>query len=99
MANVTGKIGRLVALHVDVQAELDQQAERTRSRIAGLAASHVHSGDYAGSWRVERGKIDRYVTSSDPQAVSKEYGRTGATGRGTSRGVHAIGRALGGEGA
>lgn len=101
MARVYGRLHRAVAAHKDVQAALQNVAEDVAERARGIARAHHVSGEYESAVTVGRGRIDRYVyldLEKDPAAIDKEFGRTGAKGRGTSQGIYALTRAAAGEG-
>jgi hypothetical protein len=98
MATVRRTVAKTAAQHVTVQRALAGHSEAIATRARAIAATHSDSGDYARSFGVERDKIDWFVVSTDPDAMSKEFGRTGARGRGASKGVHALTKAANGEG-
>jgi hypothetical protein len=95
VAKVFRNATRAVALSVEVQAGLQAAAEAVAARATAYAHGHDDSGEYAASIHVERGRVDRYVVAGDPDALHKEFGRTGGTGGSRSRGVFALTRALG----
>jgi Family of unknown function (DUF5403) len=98
MARVYLGADKAVALSAEVQVTLKAHAEELAARARTLAETHDDSGEYARSIHVEHGRVDWYVVSDDPNAVSKEFGRTGARGRGASQGVFALTRAMNGDG-
>lgn len=93
MATVRRTVARTVSRHTQVQRALQGHADGIAVHARAFAAAHSDSGEYARSFRVKHGKVDWFALSVDPDAVSKEFGRTGARGRGTSRGVLALTRA------
>lgn len=95
MATLDRNIAKIVAVAPEVQAALAAAATRVAAKARSHAAAHNDSGEYAGSIGTSKGRVDHYVQSSDPDAVSKEFGRTGALGRGKSHGVFALTRAMG----
>ena len=58
--------------------EMDAAAERVKDAIVAEAARHSDTGDFAESFEVRRsryhGVMDRVVVSTDPAALSIEYG-------------------------
>jgi hypothetical protein len=95
VAQVYKSATRIVAKTPEVQAALAAAAERVAAKAREIAATHNDTGAYAASIHTDTGRIDHYVVSDDPSAVSKEFGRTGSTGRrGPSKGVFALTRAM-----
>jgi hypothetical protein len=67
---------------------------KERAGIAeGILRAHFHEGE--SKIEVTRGSVDSWVSLVDPNAVSIEFGRSGARGRGTSQGVFAVMGAFG----
>jgi hypothetical protein len=98
MAQEYRNADRTVAKCPEVQKHLAKVAQDMAARARAIAHQHDRSGDFAASITTDHGRIDHYVIATDDDAVSKEFGRTGATGHGTSQGVFALTRALAGEG-
>lgn len=95
VATVFRNAVKTVANNREVQAALQAAAKALAARAQAFAHEHDDSGEYASSIHVERGRVDRYVVADDPDAISKEFGRTDASPRGPSEGVFALTRALG----
>jgi hypothetical protein len=62
-------------------------------RAEAVLRAHFYRGQ--SEIEVTRGAVDSFVSLIDPAALSIEYGRTGARGRGASQGVHALEAAFG----
>lgn len=95
MAQVYRNADRIVAKSPDVRAALAAAAERVAAKAREIAATHNDSGTFEASIHTEHYRIDHYVVADDPDSISKEFGRTGSTGRqGPSKGVFALARAM-----
>jgi hypothetical protein len=70
-----------------VNAVHDAAQDGARGATSILRA-HFHEG--RSRIEVTRGSVDSWVSLVDPAAVSIEFGRTGARGRGSSQGVFAV---------
>lgn len=95
MATVFRNATKAVAKSPEVQVGLKAAAEVLMAKAIANAHEHDDSGDYAASIGLEHGRVDWYVVASDPDAISKEFGRGEASPRGPSEGVYALTRALG----
>jgi hypothetical protein len=73
------KIAKIIALHEDVQDELDRRAFEIGIRAEELLIAHRQDGD--AQINVEQGDVDRYVVLDDTRgldaALSIEFGRAG----------------------
>lgn len=95
MAKLYAGVERKVARCAEVQAGLAAAATRIAARARAIAEAHADSGAFAASIGTSKGKVDHFVHATDPDAISKEFGRTGETGHGTSKGVYALTTAMG----
>ena len=75
-----------------IGAVYDEAKERGRMAEAILRAHYVEG---ASEIEVTRGVTDSWVSLVDDAAVSIEFGRSGARGRGASQGVFAVNGAMG----
>lgn len=82
-----------VAHLAGVIAAVNATAQEGAARARSILAAHFHTG--ASSIEVSQGDVDSFVSLVDPAAISIEFGRSGAMGRGTSQGIFAITRAFG----
>lgn len=99
MASLRRNLDRTVARLPEVREHIRAVAAEVMAAARERAAAHADSGTYADSFRLVRGRIDARVESSDPRAVSKEYGHTDPrTGRAVP-GIHAMGGAAADVGA
>ena len=87
--NLDQVVARLPTVRAHVRAVADEVLAAARIR----AAAHTHTGRFADSFRVVRGRVDAHVESADPRALSKEFGHVDdPTGRDVP-GIHALGGA------
>jgi hypothetical protein len=80
--------------------EMDAAAARIVGRIQAAAAGHNRTGDFASSLEViavpgKRGVTDRLIVSSDPNAVSIEFGHLARDGTTFVDGLHLMARGAG----
>lgn len=72
------RLNGMVAGIAGLDPEMDLAAAKVLARIEAVASRHDKSGDFASSFRVSRvkyhGVTDRMVESTDPAALSIEYG-------------------------
>lgn len=93
MASVRRRLDHAVARLPEVRAHIRAVVEQVADAARQRAAAHSRTGRYAASFQVVRGRVDARVESTDPDAVSKEFGHTDPdTGRGVA-GIHALGGA------
>jgi hypothetical protein len=93
MASVRNGLDRRVARLPAVRAAVRDVAADVLAAARTRAEAHRHTGTFAASLRLVRGRTDTVVESTDPDAVAKEYGHTDPrTGRSVP-GIHALGGA------
>lgn len=83
------KVAHLPGVVAAVRAVADEGA----ATATGILRAHFAEGQ--STIEVTSGVTDSWVSLVDPAAVSIEYGRTGARGRGRSQGVFAVTGAFG----
>lgn len=95
MAWVDPRCNDIVA-HLDEVTRAVSNAANERAQVArGVLAAHRKTG--ASHIDVSHGDVDSFINLHDPlDALAVEFGRRGTRGHGTSRGVHALGAAMGG---
>lgn len=71
-----------------VIAAVHEAALEGAAAAEGILAAHFETG--ASKVEVSQGSVDSWVSLVDDHAVSIEFGRTGARGRGSSQGVYAV---------
>lgn len=77
-----------------VRLAVSAKAEEGAARARAILGAHRKTGK--SSIDVTHGELDSFVNLNDPggDAMSIEFGRTGARGHGRSQGVHALGGAF-----
>lgn len=74
MATVRRNLDRRIGRLPGVRAAVREVAAAVLDAALARAAKHRDSGTFAESLDIETGRTDARVVSSDPRAVSKEYG-------------------------
>lgn len=73
------KLTKVIALHIDVQRELDLQAEKYGVRAEAILDARAQHRTGTSRIAVESGDVDRYVILDDTRglraAMTIEYGR------------------------
>jgi len=93
MAIVYADCNSTVAHLTGVIAAVHEAAVEGGAAAEAILRSHFETG--ASQIEVTQGSVDSFVSLVDDAAVSIEFGRTGARGKGTSQGVFAVTGAFG----
>lgn len=80
MASVSPRIGYIAAKKVAASGAIDMYAAKVKAVVLAQIAPHTYSTQLAASTHIRRGKIDRFVETSDPTAWHKEFGHQAPNG-------------------
>ncbi|GGX98559.1 DUF5403 family protein [Streptomyces fructofermentans] len=89
MASVDRNLESYLAHLPTVRAAIRALAEERAARMRAVAAARQQTGTFARSFKVEHGSTDSVIYSTDPAALSKNYGHTAPDGTAVE-GVHAF---------
>lgn len=90
MASIVKGIEKKAARIAGTRPEFAAEVRQVEALVKAEAARHSHSGTFASSIQVKRGRVDSHIISSDPRAWNKEFGHLTPGGKKWVPGIFAF---------